>query len=225
MTSREADAPGLYSRRLSTTNFQGKPCLFLDRDGVVVEETNYLHRTEDVILIGGVPQAIAKTNALGIPVVLVTNQAGIGRGYYNWQQFELVQQHILDAFGSFGAKCDMVLACAYHKDAIAPYDVGDHSWRKPAPGMLLEAAKVLGIDLTRSHIIGDTLPDLAAGARAGLRGGTLVLTGHGKRAWNKSEADFSRYLTAGSFIPRVARNAAEAIENWLAELAPKTSAA
>jgi D-glycero-D-manno-heptose 1,7-bisphosphate phosphatase len=92
--------------------------------------------------------------------------------------------------------------------------------------MLLEAEKVLGIDLSRSHIVGDTLADLEAGARAGLAGGTLVLTGHGEREWrNLGEAAFALYESSGSFTPYRARNAAQAIENWLTGLTPLASTA
>lgn len=217
--------PGVLSHRLSASDFTGKPCLFLDRDGVVVEETHYLHRTEDVVLIDAVAKAIAKANALGVAVVMATNQAGIGRGYYGWREFERVQQHILDACGALGARCDMVLACAYHREGIAPYNREAHSWRKPAPGMLLEAARVLGVDLSQSHIVGDTIADLAAGAQAGLPGGTLVLTGHGEHEWRQGgEAAFTLYEKSGSFAPRLASNGAEAIENWLGSLSLEANA-
>jgi D-glycero-D-manno-heptose 1,7-bisphosphate phosphatase len=209
--------PGLFSCRLSTTDYHGKPCLFLDRDGVLVEETHYLHRTEDVVLVSGVAEAIANANLLGVPVVMVTNQAGIGRGYYGWHDFERVQQHIIAACGSLGARWDMMLACAYHGEGIAPYRQEGHAWRKPEPGMLLEAARVLGVDLSCSHIVGDTFADLVAGARAGLPNGTLVLTGHGEREWREGgEAALAQYEKSGSFVAHIARDGAEAIQNWLA---------
>jgi D-glycero-D-manno-heptose 1,7-bisphosphate phosphatase len=219
MTEEEAcPEGGTYSVRLTDVDFSGRPCLFLDRDGVLVEETNYLHRPEDVAVIPGVPQAIANVNQREIPVVVVTNQAGIGRGYYDWPEFLNVQRHILDVCRSSGAHCDMVLACAYHEEGVPPYDRAGHHWRKPAPGMLLEAARQLQIDLRRSYIIGDTLADLAAGAEAGLAGGALVLTGHGQREWaSGGEAAFSTYRKGG-FAARVAPDAAQAIEDWLAAL-------
>lgn len=213
--------PGLFSQRLTATNCLGKPCLFLDRDGVLVEETHYLHRVEDVAMINGTAVGIAQANAAGVAVVMVTNQAGIGRGYYDWQQFERVQAHIGDACRSVGAHYDMILACAYHGEGIAPYDREAHPWRKPEPGMLLEAARVLGVDLQRSHVVGDTLADLTAGARAGLPGGTLVLTGHGEREWSAGgEAVFARLESCG-FKPRRAPNARQAIEDWLVSLNPR----
>jgi D-glycero-D-manno-heptose 1,7-bisphosphate phosphatase len=212
--------PGLFSQRLSATDYTGKPCLFLDRDGVLVEESHYLHRIEDVALISGAAEGIAKANAVGVAVVMVTNQAGIGRGYYGWQEFERVQTYIAALCDTLGARCDMILACAYHGEGIGPYLREAHSWRKPAPGMLLEAARVLGVDLQRSHIVGDTLADLTAGARAGIPGGTLVLTGHGEREWSGGgKAAFARLESSG-FKPGRAQNSGQAIENWLAGLNP-----
>lgn len=208
--------PGLFAQQLTDIAAEGKPCLFLDRDGVLVEETNYLHRTDDVAIIAGVPDAIAQVNSLGIPVVMVTNQAGIGRGYYNWAQFIEVQTFILEQCAKRGAHYDMVLACAYHADGIPPYDQAAHQWRKPGCGMLEEAANTLGVDLSRSHIIGDTLADLGAGAQAGLSGGTLVATGHGEREWRTGgEAAFDRYRSVGAFDADRAANAADAIDLWL----------
>lgn len=219
------EEPGLYSQRLSSLDYNGKPCLFLDRDGVLVEETHYLHRSEDVVLIGNAAEAVAAANAAGVAVVMVTNQAGVGRGYYSWYEFERVQQRVLDLYEAVEAHCDLVLACAYHADGIPPYQEESHSWRKPNPGMLLEAARLLGVDLSLSHIVGDTLADLTAGVRAGLAGGTLVLTGHGRREWSQDgEAAFALYRHS-SFKPRVAADANEAIRDWLAELTARASAA
>lgn len=120
----------------------------------------------------------------------------------------------------------MVLACAYHADGIEPYRLAAHPWRKPQPGMLLEAARILGVDLSRSHIIGDTLTDLAAGAQAGLPGGTLVRTGHGEREWrDRGEAVFATYRESGRFVANLAENAGEAIDAWLMNAIPRGNAA
>ncbi len=176
--------PGIFVSVGSQSSLVNRPCLFLDRDGVVVEETNYLHRVEDVRLIPGVAEAVARVNAAGVAVAMITNQAGIGRGYYSWAEFEAVQKHILARYADFGAHFDIVLACAYHEAGQGAYAVANHHWRKPNPGMLLEAAQRLKIDLGRSFVVGDTLSDLFAGEAAGLKGGALVLTGHGRREWD-----------------------------------------
>lgn len=213
--------PGLFAQRLTDMDARGKPCLFLDRDGVLVEETNYLHRTDDVVLIAGVADAIARANTLAIPVVIVTNQAGIGRGYYSWAQFIEVQAFILERCREHGAHYDMVLACAYHAEGVPPYDRAAHPWRKPNCGMLREAALTLGVDLSRSHIVGDTLSDLGAGASAGLSGGTLVATGHGEREWRDGgEAAFDQYRRTDTFQVGRAATAAGAIDMWLERISP-----
>lgn len=155
--------------------------LFLDRDGVIVEEVGYLARPEDVQLIPDAVVAISRANQLGVPVVVVTNQAGIGRGRYGWSEFESVNREMVHQLGEGGATLDAIFACPFHPDALPPYRAIDHPGRKPEPGMLLKAARDMGIDLATSWIVGDTLSDIKAGGRAGLAGAVLVLTGHGRR--------------------------------------------
>ena len=152
----------------------GRAALFLDRDGVIVTDTHYLCRVEDMRMIAGAAAAIARCNARQIPVVVVTNQAGIGRGYYDWDAFHAVQGALKAALAADGAHLDGVLACAYHADGRAPLRVDDHPWRKPNPGMIVEAARRMQLDLPRSWIVGDRAHDLAAGTAARLPGGTLL---------------------------------------------------
>lgn len=215
-----SDPCGLFAERLAPDNFNGRPALFLDRDGVIVEETNYLHRPDDVQMIEGVAGAIALANQVGIPVVIVTNQAGIGRGYYDWADFHAVQRLIYDALGKAGARADMVIACAYHEEGIGDYAFVEHPWRKPRPGMLLEAAAQLGVDLTSSYIVGDCLTDIQAGAEAGLRTGAMVETGHGKREWERAGPQtFHSLQSEFGFRARIYASAAEAITAWLGNAA------
>jgi D-glycero-D-manno-heptose 1,7-bisphosphate phosphatase len=152
----------------------GRAALFLDRDGVIVTDTHYLCRVEDMRVIPGAAAAIARCNARQIPVVVVTNQAGIGRGYYDWDAFHAVQGALKAALAAAGAHLDGVVACAYHADGQAPLRVDNHPWRKPNPGMIVEAARRMQLDLPRSWIVGDRAHDLAAGAVARLPGGTLL---------------------------------------------------
>jgi D-glycero-D-manno-heptose 1,7-bisphosphate phosphatase len=153
------------------------PALFLDRDGVVVEEVGHLRRAADVRLIPGAARTIAAANRAGILVVIVSNQSGIGRGLFDWADFEAVQAHLLDDLGRDGAVVDAVFACPHHADAKAPYTHPDHPARKPNPGMLLAAAAMLPIRLAGSYIVGDRASDLAAGRSAGLAGGLYVRSG------------------------------------------------
>ncbi len=159
--------------------------LFLDRDGVIVKETGYLGRSESVQLIRGASEAIARANRLGVPVVVVTNQAGIGRGRYDWTAFESVNREMNRQLAEEGAWLDAIYACPFHPEALPPYQAVDHPGRKPEPGMLLRAAQDLNLDLRASWIVGDTVGDILAGRRAHLAGAVLVLTGHGSRDRDK----------------------------------------
>ncbi len=155
------------------------PALFLDRDGVIVEDIGHLQSVDEIRLIPGVEQVIAEANRRGIHVVVVTNQSGIGQGLFRWRDFELVQNHILEQLAVADAHVDAVLACPFHARGEGPYIHRDHPTRKPNPGMLLKAASALGIDLARSWIVGDRATDMAAGRNAGIAGALHVLTGAG----------------------------------------------
>ncbi|RUY85510.1 HAD-IIIA family hydrolase, partial [Mesorhizobium sp. M7A.F.Ca.CA.003.01.2.1] len=108
------------------------------------------------------------------PVIVVTNQSGIARGYFGWSDFAAVNGRVLELLRADNAFVDMVLACAYHEAGSGPLAAADHPMRKPNPGMLLEAASRLGLDLRRSLIVGDKEADMEAGQRAGLSQGWLV---------------------------------------------------
>ena len=174
------DETGLWCE-IPGTDYAGRPAIFLDRDGVIVEDVDYLARARDLQMIAGSAAAVARCNRLGIPVILVSNQSGIGRGFYGWSDFAAVQAALSASLAEVGAHFDAVLACAYHADARGEYRVADHPWRKPNPGMLREAGKRMHLDLSNSWIIGDRASDLAAGRAASLRGGILVATGYGQK--------------------------------------------
>ena len=182
----------------------GRGALFLDRDGVIVADTHYLHRVEDMHLIAGAAGAIARCNTLGVKVIVVTNQAGIGRGYYRWEDFQAVQKALSAQLAAAGAHLDAVLACAYHAEGQEPLRVANHPWRKPNPGMILEAASRLNINLARSWIIGDRALDLMAGQGGWLPGGTLVSS-------DRNERRAALALDDGGFIVKTAENLAAAV--------------
>ena len=185
-------------------SWRGRPALFLDRDGVLVEEVGYLHRPGEVRLIPGAAAPIAAAHRAGLAAVLVTNQAGIGRGTYGWAEFQATQERISADLAAAGVALDMVLACPFHPEAEPPYRHPAHPCRKPRPGMILRAAERLGLDLAGSWIVGDRASDLEAGRAAGLAGGAHVLTGHGA-----AERDAALEVASGRFRVLDAESVAE----------------
>jgi D-glycero-D-manno-heptose 1,7-bisphosphate phosphatase len=182
---------------------QRKPALFLDRDGTLNEEVDFLSDPEQLVMIPGAAAAVARLNAKGIPVVVVTNQSGIGRGHYGWQDFAAVMGRMESLLAQENAWLDAVYASPHHEQAQGEYAVPDHPERKPNPGMLLRAAEEHGLDLSRSWMVGDKDIDLEAGRRAGCRV-ALVRTGYGARV-------------DGSAADLVAESLPEAVERILAQ--------
>lgn len=137
-------------------------CLFLDRDGVIIEDRHFVSETDRVKLCPGAKELFGKAEEFGIPIIIVTNQSGIGRELFGWRQYEEVTKKMLELINS----TDCV--AAIYANSSLPGEI-DASWRKPMPGMMLEAAKDINIKLKRSIIIGDRLTDLKAGINAGLK--------------------------------------------------------
>lgn len=148
-----------------------KPALFLDRDGTLMEEVDHCRDPKDVRAYAGAAEELARARSLGWATIIITNQSGIGRGYFTVDQFESVQRELLRQLGD-------VIDGSY----MAP-DHPDNPTqrRKPAPGMILEAAAEHGIDLARSWMIGDKALDIECGRNAGVRT-ILVETGYGKKS-------------------------------------------
>lgn len=165
-------------RRPPAAGAPPRPCLFLDRDGVLIEEVNYIRDPDQVRLIDGAEAAIAAARARGFHVVVVTNQSGIARGRATPADHAAVEARLQALLQARGADVDAVYACPFLPGGRPPFDV-DHPWRKPRPGMLQAAARDLGLDLAGSLIVGDKLSDLLAGAAAGVALGVHVATGHG----------------------------------------------
>lgn len=163
-----------------------RPALFLDRDGTLIDLVDYLAAPKEVRLIDAAVEAVRAANTADIAVVVVTNQSGIGRGYYDWAAFEAVQARLYELLSGAGAIVDAVYACPHPP----PHAGGpqDSKYRKPAPGMILRAGADLGLDLAKSRIAGDTSADLAAGKAAGLSAGLLVETGYGDRDLDAAQA-------------------------------------
>jgi len=184
----------------------GRPALFVDRDGTIVEETDYLCRVDDIVVIPGAAEVIAAANRRSVPVIMVTNQAGIGRGYYGWAEFKSVQDAIVGSLATEGANVDAVYACAHHPQAEGDLAHPDHPARKPNPGMLLDSASALALDLKSSWLIGDKADDIEAAKRAGLGGALLVATGYGS-----AERQRAATLASPAFEVRFGRSIADAM--------------
>lgn len=165
-----------------------RPAVFFDRDGTLNVEVDFLRDPDDLVMLPGAAAAVARVNAAGLPAVLVTNQSGIARGYLDEARLAEIHERLARELERESARLDLVLYSPYHPTE------GDGRWRrdspcrKPAPGMLLEAAERLELDLGRSWIIGDSARDLEAGRRAGARG-ILVATGKGADAHEALDAE------------------------------------
>ena len=150
------------------------PALFVDRDGTLIEDPGYLADPDGVRVLPGVPAALRRFREAGHALVIVTNQSGIGRGLYGWEDYDAVAARLRAELAAEGVVIDAEYACGH-----APETACD--WRKPAPGMMAAATARLGLDLSRSLLAGDKHADIAAAAAAGLPRAAHVLTGQGTR--------------------------------------------
>ena len=155
-----------------------RQAVFLDRDGTINVEVEYLQSVDQFRFIPGVPAALKRLQQAGFLLVVVTNQAGIGRGYYDEAALELVHRHMHAELAAAGVAIDACYFCPHHPEKGVGAYLQECGCRKPLPGMLQQAARELQIDLPRSFMVGDKLTDIEAGLSAGCRS-LLVLTGYG----------------------------------------------
>jgi D-glycero-D-manno-heptose 1,7-bisphosphate phosphatase len=149
----------------------GVPAVFLDRDGVLIEDTGYPHLEEHLRLMPGAAETVRRLTALGYLCVVVTNQSGVARGLFSEDQMKAFNALLVRRLASKGAVVSAVYACPFHADAIDErYRHPDHPDRKPNPGMILRAIADHHIDPARSFLIGDQASDLEAARRAGIPG-------------------------------------------------------
>jgi len=160
-------------------NVKGQPAVFMDRDGTINEEVGYLDRLEKLVIYPQTFDAVRKINENGMKSVVITNQSGVARGYFTEDLVLEVHRRIQDSLRERGAHIDAFFYCPHHPtEGKAPYRIVC-SCRKPEAGILIAAAKDMGINLEQSYMIGDTLKDIEAGAKAGAKG-ILVRTGYGE---------------------------------------------
>jgi len=149
----------------------GRPAAFLDRDGVLIEDSGYPHRPEHLRLIPGAAAAVRRMNQAGYLTVIVTNQSGVARGLFSEEAMNAFNDLLITRLAEEGAIIDAVYSAPFHPKAIeARYRHPDHPDRKPNPGMLLRAIEEHDLNPTQSFIIGDQTRDLQAGERAGVAG-------------------------------------------------------
>lgn len=149
------------------------PAVFLDRDGVLIENRDdYIRAWSQVLVFPKTLSSLKRIQSAGYKIVIVTNQSAVGRGLITMQLAEEINQTLMDLIRNDGVQVDGVYICPHR-----PED--DCDCRKPKPGMLLQAARELSLDLARSWLIGDAWSDLLAGQAVNLRGEILVKTGRG----------------------------------------------
>lgn len=162
---------------------------FIDRDGVINEERNYVHRIEDFVLLPGVAQGLALLRDAEFRLIVVTNQAGIARGYYDPSAMHRLHYHLRNQLALQGVALDAIYFCPHHPSGSVKELAFECDCRKPAPGMLLQATKDFDLDLPASVLIGDKLSDVMAGKRAGVGRAIVVESGHDVDPEARRQAD------------------------------------
>lgn len=174
--------------------------VFIDRDGTISEEVGYLNHIDRLKLIKGVPAAIRLLNKNGLKVIVVTNQAGVAKGYFPEELILKVHERLKKLLLKSDAHLDEIYYCPHHPDSKDDRYRKICSCRKPEPGMIKMAAEELNIDIKKSYVVGDKLSDVSLAHRVGAKG-ILVLTGYGKGEiehwkdkWKKSPEYIARNL-------------------------------
>jgi D-sedoheptulose 7-phosphate isomerase/D-glycero-D-manno-heptose 1,7-bisphosphate phosphatase len=138
----------------------GRPGILLDRDGTIIVDHGYVGSVDRVEFIDGAAEAIASFNEAGVPVAVVTNQSGVARGLYGLDDVARVHAYITGHLAGYGARIDLFAYCPYHPDGVVEAFSRTSEDRKPRPGMATAAATALGLDLSRSWVVGDRPEDV-----------------------------------------------------------------
>jgi D-glycero-D-manno-heptose 1,7-bisphosphate phosphatase len=175
--------------------------LFLDRDGVVNEEVGYLHRADEVRFVDGIFSLCRTAAGLGYRLIVVTNQAGIARGYYSETDFEALMEFMRGELRVEGVELDAVYYCPFHPEHGVGRYKQEHEDRKPGTGMLRRGAREFGVELSESVMVGDRCSDVGAANAAGLRqafliSGTEAAGCNGQYVSVASLAEVERWLVA-----------------------------
>jgi D-glycero-D-manno-heptose 1,7-bisphosphate phosphatase len=176
---------------------QQRPAAFLDRDGVINLDKQYVHRPDQIEWIEGSREGVRRLNDLGYRVVVLTNQAGVGHGYYAEDDVRALHAWMQEQLAEHGAFIDAFYYCPFHPQARIERYRGDHINRKPGPGMILQALADLPIRRDGSFLIGDKASDIAAASAAGIpgflfTGGNLSIFIDDCLRWNHSHVDATK---------------------------------
>jgi D-glycero-D-manno-heptose 1,7-bisphosphate phosphatase len=155
-----------------------KPAVFLDRDGTLIEERGYLGKLEDIVVLAGTPAALRLLRDAGYALVLVTNQAGVARGFFDESFVREAHRYLARLLASEGIVLDGYYYCPHHPEGVVPAYARACRCRKPGPGMVEQAARDLDLAVGGSFVVGDKWLDVELATNAGARG-ILVRTGYG----------------------------------------------
>jgi D-glycero-D-manno-heptose 1,7-bisphosphate phosphatase len=167
-----------------------RAAVFIDRDGCLTEEVGYVNHVSRIRLLPRTADAIRRLNGAGVPAVMVTNQAGIARGYFTEALLHAVNAEMVRQLAEAGARLDGLYVCPHHPTEGEPPYRMICDCRKPRPGLLQRAARDLRLDLAGSVMVGDKISDVAVGQSVGAAG-VLVLTGYGRGEWEHQRAQWT----------------------------------
>jgi D-glycero-D-manno-heptose 1,7-bisphosphate phosphatase len=186
--------------RRQVTRSKSRPAVFLDRDGTINAEVDYLSDPDQLVLLPGAGRAIARLNAAGYLTVVVTNQSGIARGLLSEQRLDEIHARLRQLLAQEGGALDAIHHCPHHPTiGAAPYR-RECDCRKPLPGMYERAARELGLDLQRSWAVGDSPRDLEAAAALGVPG---ILVASGKALASDAAARFETAEDLAQAVERI----------------------
>ena len=179
----------VFGRRAYTFRVVSRPAVFIDRDGTLTEEVGYVNHPSRLRLLPRSARAIRRLNEAGVAAVVVTNQAGIARGYFSEDMLHAVNDTLVSQLKDAGAHLDGIYVCPHHPREGEPPFRADCECRKPKPGLLVRAAAELRLDLRASTMVGDKASDLVPARTVGARR-VLVLTGYGRGEWEHRREHF-----------------------------------
>lgn len=156
-----------------------KKAAFLDRDGTIIKEVDYLSHPDQIQLLPGASEAIKMLNQAGILVLVASNQSGVARGFFDEKTVRDIHSELMSILRKEGAHLDAVYYCPHHPEGNPPYNIRCKC-RKPEPGMILKAAEEFPINIRESVIIGDKISDIQTGQRLQMKS-ILVRTGYGEQ--------------------------------------------